>query len=75
MFRGEKGITLVALVITIIVLIILAAVSISAVTTFNIPGNAQTAANNYRDNAIVENSTLEDYNSTISNYITANPAQ
>ena len=31
MFRGQKGITLVALVITIIVLVILAAVSISLV--------------------------------------------
>lgn len=69
MFKAEKGITLVALVITIIVLIILAGVSIAAVSTFNIPGNAKTAAESYKANAVTENSTIEGYNSTISNYM------
>lgn len=47
MLRREKGITLVALVITIIVLIILAAVSISAVMNTGLIDNAKTAKNNY----------------------------
>ena len=47
MFRGEKGITLVALVITIIVLIILAAVSISAVMNTGLITNAENATEKF----------------------------
>lgn len=48
MLKGQKGITLVALVVTIIVLIILAGVSISLVLgTDGILGRAQSGRNNY----------------------------
>ena len=50
MLRGQKGITLVALVVTIIVLIILAAVSISLVlSNYGIIGRAQTAQETQRN--------------------------
>ena len=45
--KREKGITLVALVITIIVLIILAGVSINAVMNDGLIGNAKNARNDY----------------------------
>jgi len=41
MLRSEKGITLVALVVTIVVLIILATISISVAINGNIIGRAQ----------------------------------
>lgn len=47
MLRTEKGITLVALIITVIVLVILAAVSISAVYQSNIAGITVNGAINY----------------------------
>lgn len=47
MLKGQKGITLVALVITIIVLIILAGVSISAAFNSGIIGNAKNARDEY----------------------------
>ena len=49
MFKQEKGITLVALVVTIVVLLILAGVSISLVIGQNgIVTKAQEAAHNYQ---------------------------
>ena len=45
--RGQKGITLVALIITIVVLLILAVVAIGAVKDSNIIGHAQNAATSY----------------------------
>ena len=46
-FNKEKGITLVALMITIIILIILAAVTIFSVTNHNIIGKATTGTEEY----------------------------
>ena len=43
MLRNQKGITLVALVVTIVVLIILATISISVAMQGNIIGRAQSA--------------------------------
>lgn len=43
MLRNQKGITLVALVVTIVVLIILATISISVAMNGNIIGKAQSA--------------------------------
>lgn len=63
MFRREKGITLVALIITIIILIILAAVSISALMRENLIGWAGSAAGNYLDAASNENKALSEYES------------
>lgn len=59
MLKGQKGITLVALVVTIIVLIILAGVSIALVLGNNgIATKAQTGANNYKGAAANESKEL-----------------
>jgi hypothetical protein len=59
MLKGQKGITLVALVVTIIVLIILAGVSIALVLGNNgIVTKAQTGANNYKGAAANEKAEL-----------------
>ena len=60
MFKSNKGITLVALIITIIVLLILAGVSISFVLNDGILDNAQNAVNEY-DNAATNEAELIDY--------------
>ena len=59
MLKGQKGITLVALVVTIIVLIILAGVSIALVLGNNgIATKAQTGAKNYKGAAAKESKEL-----------------
>ncbi len=60
MLRKEKGITLVALVITVIVLLILAGVSIAALTSnqTNIITGAQGASANYTAAVEEEDQTL-----------------
>ena len=59
MLRGEKGITLVALIITIIILVILAAVSIAAVTNMGIVNHAVNGTQNYARAAQEENTAME----------------
>lgn len=49
MLKSSKGITLVALVITIIVLLILAGVTISILFNDDIAGKAQTAVDTYKN--------------------------
>ena len=62
----ERGITLVALVITIIVLLILAGVTISMATSGSgVFGRAKNAANNYRVAAKDENDALDSYSGEI----------
>ena len=51
MLKNEKGITLVALVITIVILIILATVSISIALNQNIIQHAQTGATEFQQAA------------------------
>ena len=64
--KGQKGITLVALVITVIVMLILAGVAISVLTQDGgLFGKTQNAANAYTDAAIKENQLL----SNLINYI------
>lgn len=46
--RGQKGITLVALIITIIVLLILAVVSIGAISDSKITNHAKNAATDWQ---------------------------
>lgn len=48
MFKNERGITLVALVITIVILIILATVSISIALNQNLIGQAQAGAESFQ---------------------------
>ena len=66
MLREEKGITLVALIITIIVLIILAAVTIIAVQNTNLVGRAQNATITYAENQKYENDVIKNMDDRIS---------
>ena len=59
MFKTEKGITLVALIITIIVLVILAAVSIAAVYQSRIVNYAINGTMNYATEGIKENQVIQ----------------
>lgn len=63
--RNEKGITLIALIITIIILVILAAVSIRAVTNMGIVGHAINGTQDYARGAVQENQMLGDTGNTI----------
>ena len=65
MLRGENGITLVALIITIIILVILAAVSIAAVTNMGIVNHAINGATDYAAAAKAENSMMDNTVDTI----------
>ena len=68
--RRDKGITLIALVVTIVVLIILATVSILAVFGDNgIIARAQTAKDTHQKGKADETNTLDDYASYIGNYL------
>lgn len=69
MFKANKGITLVALIITIIVLLILAGVSITFALQGNLINNAQTAVNEYDNAATNEAALLNFINQTIDNKI------
>ncbi len=64
--KGDKGITLVALIITIIVLLILAVVTISAVNEGSLFSHANNAAEAYSKSAEEENSLISNYISKIS---------
>ncbi len=69
----QKGITLIALVVTIVVLIILATVSILAVFGDNgIIARAQTAKDTHEAGKADETNTLDDYASYIGNYLDGN---
>ena len=59
--RGQKGITLVALIITVIVLLILAVVTIVSVSDGGIIQHATNATTTHKDNAAAENNTISNY--------------
>ena len=61
----NKGITLVALVVTIIILLILAGISISALTQTGLFGKAKLAKEKYKNAQEKENVTLSDYSNNI----------
>ena len=61
----QKGITLIALIITIIILLILAVVTIGSMKESNIITYAQNAADNYKEKAGEENTILDEYVSLI----------
>ena len=63
--KNEKGITLVALIITIIILLILAVVSIRAITGDNILGKSETAKEKYESAKSNELDILKDYENNI----------
>lgn len=63
---GNKGVTLVALLVTIIILLILAAVSIAIIQKSDILFYANDASYKYTDSKVNEQGTLNEY----SNYMT-----
>ena len=67
MFKSEKGITLVALVITIVILIILVTVSISFAVNDGLFTRAQEGADMYVEEAEQEQSTLNLIDSSFAN--------
>ncbi len=67
MFKKEKGITLVALVVTIIVLLILAAVSINIAFNTGIIAESKNAVNSYKGAEENEQTTLNNVVSYMEN--------
>lgn len=68
MFKKEKGITLVALVVTIIVLLILAGVTISlTVNQGGLFDRARTSGNTYRNAATNEGKQLNGFSDDVQN--------
>lgn len=69
MLKGQKGITLVALVITIIILLILAGVTISLTLGDNgLFKTAERAAKNYTNAANAERNLVNDLDQYVRNY-------
>ena len=68
--RGQKGITLVALIITIVVLLILAVVAIASITNDGILNYAANATNDYNQSVLNEQNTLKDLTNYLNNYST-----
>ncbi len=71
--KKQRGITLVALVITIIILLILAGISIAALTNQGLFGQANRAKDLTAQKAAEENETLENYLAQMNAYDTNNP--
>ena len=69
MKKKSKGITLVALVITIILLLILSGISISALTNTGIFQKAKDAKQKSADAELDQNTKLDSYEEEISNYL------
>ena len=65
----NKGITLVALVITIIILLILAGISISALTNTGIFGKAKEAKQKSANAELDQNTKLDEYENEIDKYL------
>ena len=68
-FKNSKGITLVALVITIIILLILAGISISALTNTGIFQKAKDAKQKSDDAALDQNTKLDEYENELDKYL------
>ena len=66
--RGQKGITLVALIITIVVLLILAVVSINAITNDGVLDYATNARDDWQEGQQVENNSLTNYTDKLFHY-------
>ena len=67
--KKNKGITLVALVITIIILLILAGISISALTNTGIFAKAKDAKQKSEDATLDQNTRLDEYENEIEGYL------
>lgn len=69
MFKAEKGITLVALVITIIVLVILVGVSVSTALNTGLIGNSKNATDKYETEQGLEKNHVNDVEKTVQNIV------
>ena len=69
-FKNERGITLIALIITIIILVILAAVSIRVVYNMEIVGRAVNGTQDYAQRALEENRMVGNAENVIQNTLT-----
>ena len=69
MMKNTKGITLVALVITIIILLILAGISIQAITQINLFNKTEQAKGEMDNAQKKENETLSSYTDRINEYL------
>ena len=67
--KEQKGITLVALVITIIILLILAGISIASLTGSGLFNKAKEAKNASANAQNLENQTLTQYENTMNEYL------
>ncbi len=67
--KQQKGITLVALVITIIILLILAGITLGTLKDSGLFNNAKRAKNEYGEKANEENQTLKGYEDEVQTYI------
>lgn len=71
MLKGQKGITLVALVITIIVLLLLAGVALATLSgQGNIIGNAENAVNQYQNTAGADQNIINAVDEMLQKYLT-----
>ncbi len=68
MFKGQKGVTLVALVITIIVLLILAGVALATITRGNIIENANNAVTKYNAESGKDQNLINDIDNLLQKY-------
>ena len=69
MHNKNKGITLVALVITIIILLILAGISIASLTNQGLFTNAKKAANATNEATKLEQNRLTEYETEMNKYL------
>ena len=67
--RSSKGITLIALIITIVVLLILAGVAIGTLQQNNIIGQSQSSAERFNQAKANETDTLVKYEEKIDEYV------
>ena len=70
--KGKRGITLIALVITIIILLILSGITISSLTNTGLFKNAKEAKNRTEDTQRQEQDLLNQYEEELNRYTTSN---
>lgn len=70
--RKEKGITLIALILTIIILVVLAGISVRLVTKDSLIGKSTEATGKYNNSVAEEQNIINDYIAKIEDYRTVN---
>lgn len=67
--KKQNGITLIALVITIIILLILAGITIASLQNSGMFGKSKNAVNSYKNSENEEQVRLNEYENTMNEYI------